>query len=192
MPQLGIMGGTFDPIHLGHLRAAESAREALDLASVLFVPLRLPPHRRAPGAAPHPRYAMVAIALCGHPGFAVSDLEITRDGPSYTCETLALLHGRRPDQDLVLIVGSDNLAEIPSWKQPERLRELCRFAVVDRPGVAAAAMPAELEGHVDRVPGPALDVSSSLVRARLRERKSVRYLVPDGVADYLEKLGLYA
>jgi nicotinate-nucleotide adenylyltransferase len=185
------MGGTFDPIHLGHLRAAESAREALGLASVLFVPSHTPPHRRAPGCAPHHRHAMAALATCGHPGFVVSDLEIRRAGPSYTVDTLGELHQQRPGHELVLIVGSDNLAEIPQWKQPERLRELCRFAVVTRPGVARATVPEALAGSVECIDGPTLEVSSSAVRARLRERKSVRFLVPDGVADYIEKLGLY-
>jgi nicotinate-nucleotide adenylyltransferase len=188
--KVGLLGGMFDPIHLGHLRAAEVVREALALTQVLFVPAAVPPHRAAPTAAPLDRYAMVALATAGHPAFVPSDLELRREGPSYTVDTVAALRERHPGAEIVLVVGSDNLPLIAQWREPERLLQMCTLAVVERPGAPAEAtrLPA---ARVARVEARALPIASRDLREAVRAGRSVRHLVPDGVADYIEKRGLY-
>jgi nicotinate-nucleotide adenylyltransferase len=185
------MGGTFDPIHLGHLRAAENAREALRLDEVCFVPSSVPPHRPGPLSSALDRYAMVSLATAGHRAFVASDLELRRQGASYTVDTVAALRVARPGASLVLIVGSDAFAEIASWKDPQRLFELCSLAVVARPGDAAPTPAPPGAGRVERVEGPGLAVSATAIRQRVGEGLSVRYLVPDPVAEYIDKRGLY-
>jgi len=189
--KLGLLGGMFDPIHIGHLRAAEIVREALALDEVVFVPAGRPPHRGQPAAAGLDRYAMVALATATERAFVPSDVELAREGPSYTVETVALIRKQRPGVDIVLIVGSDNLPMIADWREPERLLELCTVAVVERPGsvpAPAVTLPAE---RVHRVEGTALPIASRDLRERVRAGRSVRHLVPGGVADYIEKRGLY-
>ena len=186
----GVLGGTFDPIHLGHLRAAENAREALALDEVVFVPAGSPPHRGQPLTSGVDRYAMVALATAGHPAFVASDVELFRDGPSYTADTLAELRRRRPADDLFLIVGSDTFPEMRTWKDPERLFSLCTVAVADRPGVEPPAF-GDAAPRVERVPGPGLSISATEVRRRVKDGRSVRYLVPEAVSDYIAKRGLY-
>lgn len=183
------MGGTFDPIHLGHLRAAEAARESLHLDRVWFVPARQPPHRAAPSASALDRFAMVGLATADNAGFAASDLELRRDGPSYTVDTAAAVRQEQANAELFLIVGSDTYAEMSSWREPERLFGLCEVALVVRPGAAPArGLP---QPRVHAVTSPGLPVSSSEIRGLLQQRRSVRYLVPPTVADYIEKRGLY-
>jgi nicotinate-nucleotide adenylyltransferase len=192
--RLGVFGGTFDPIHLGHLRAAENALEGLELDRVAFVPAATPPHRAEPSSSALDRYAMTALATAGHPRFAVSDVELRRDGPSYTVDTVAGLRREHPDDEVFVIVGSDTFPEMTTWKEHERLRELCTVAVVMRPGEAPLSRGGpggEQPGGVARVEGPGLAISASDIRARVRQRKSVRYLVPDAVADYIAKKALY-
>jgi nicotinate-nucleotide adenylyltransferase len=189
--KLGLLGGMFDPIHIGHLRAAEIVREALDLDEVVFVPAGMPPHRGQPAAAGIDRYAMVALATADESAFRPSDVELVREGPSYTVETVALLRRQRPEAEVVLIVGSDNLPMIAEWREPERLLEMCTVAVVERPGsapVPAGTLPA---ARLHRVEGTALPIASRDLRERIRAGRSVRHLVPHGVADYIEKRGLY-
>lgn len=188
---MGLLGGTFDPIHLGHLRAAENAREALALDQVAFVPARVPPHRPEPGASALDRYAMVALATSARPEFVASDMEIVREGPSYTVDTVAALKERDPEGTVVLIIGSDNLDQLPQWKEPRRLLDLCDLAVVDRPGDRPATPPALAGARLHRVEGPGLPIASRDIRERLRAGRSVRHLVADSVADYIAKRGLY-
>jgi nicotinate-nucleotide adenylyltransferase len=187
------MGGTFDPIHLGHLRAAENAREALGLDRVMFVPAAHPPHRPGPLASALDRFAMTALATSGHGAFVASDVELLRTGPSYTVDTVTLFLGQQP-ASLCLIVGSDTFVEMTGWKDAARIFAACEVAVVPRPGEESAALKppfADTVG-VSLVPGPTLDISATSVRARVREGRSVRYLVPRGVADYIAKRGLYS
>ena len=188
------MGGTFDPIHLGHLRAAENAREALGLDQVAFVPAgRAAAPRRARPPPAVDRYAMVALATAGHPGFVPSDVELAREGPSYTVDTVAALRASSPGDELCPDRGQRHLArDAARGSEPERLFALCTVAVVDRPGgEAAAARPALPAPASSRGgPGPAHLVQRDL-RERVREGRSVRYLVPDAVADYIAKRGLY-
>lgn len=189
--RVGLLGGMFDPIHLGHLRAAEIAREGLELDEVLFVPAALPPHRPPPRAAARDRYAMVALATAGERAFVPSDLELEREGPSYTVETVAALARRATGTEVFLIVGSDNLLQIAQWREPERLLELCTVAVVERPGSEPGPGLALPRARVRRVSGPGLPIASRDLREAIRAGRSVRHLVPGGVADYIEKRGLY-
>jgi nicotinate-nucleotide adenylyltransferase len=192
--KVGIMGGTFDPIHLGHLRAGENAREGLGLDQVRFLPAQVPPHRAAPASSARDRYAMVALATALHPHFVADDLELDREGPSYTVDTIARLRDERPGDELVLIVGSDTFPELSTWKDHDRLFRMCTVAVASRPddGRRPRAVNGETPAAgVGRVPGPGLAVSATDIRRRVREGLSIRYLVPETVADYIAKRGLY-
>lgn len=186
--KLGILGGTFDPIHLGHLRAAEYACEQLRLDQVAFVPAHLPPHRPGPLTSARDRFAMVALATAGNPRFVASDIELRREGPSYSVDTVRELKAERPGDQVVLIVGSDTFAEMGSWKDSDTLFSLCAVAVVDRPGGAAAA---QADRAALRVTGAGLPICSSEIRKRAADGRSIRYLVPEAVADYIAKQGLY-
>lgn len=188
--KLGVLGGSFDPIHLGHLRAAENAREALGLEQVRFVPAGEPPHKPKGGlSGAEDRLAMVRLATASNPAFAVSDLEVRRDGPSYTVETLLAIAAEPEGHEVFLIVGSDTLPEMESWREPQRIFELCTVAVAARPGALAGKAP--VGARVVTVPGPELPLSATAVRQRAHEGRSVRYLVPDAVADYIETRRLY-
>ncbi len=211
---LGVLGGTFDPIHHGHLAIAEEAREALGLERVLFVPARVPPHKPGRPVTPaEDRLAMVALAVGGNPAFAVSRIELDRDGPSYTADTLAALDAERrreaerpatnvrsspcPPPELVFILSAEAFGQLPTWHEPRRVVELARLAVVPRPGHAfpsAAWLHEHLAGLEDRVTfldGPHLGLSGSEVRARAAAGRSIRYLVPDAVARYIAEHHLY-
>lgn len=188
--KVGILGGSFDPIHFGHLRAAENAREALGLREVLFIPAGQPPHKSLNSLSPaRDRLAMVTLATAGNRAFLPSDAELQRSGPSYMADTLRALRAERPRDDLFLVVGSDTLPEMSDWYQPEHLFALCTVAVAGRPGVATGKAPAGAK--VLELPGPGLEMSATDLRRRVREGKSVRYLVPDTVAEYIAKRGLY-
>lgn len=188
--KVGLLGGTFDPIHLGHLRAAENAREALSLDRVVFVPARTPPHGKGPLASPLDRFAMVALGISGNPAFFLSDIELRREGPSYTVDTVDEWRQRRQEDSIFLVVGSDTFSEMSTWKDCDRLFSLCSVAVTPRPGGGDTTAP---HGRVryDRVEGPSLPVSSTDVRRRVASGLSIHYMVPDGVADYVRKQGLY-
>ncbi len=199
---VGILGGTFDPIHIGHLAIAEEAREALGLEQVLFVPTRMPVHK--PGRPVTPaehRVAMVAAAIAGNPAFALERAEVDRDGPSYAVDTLegmvdtARASGR--SVEFTFILSTEAYAALPTWHRPARLLELCRMAVVPRPG-AAAADPAAIDrlvpgaqARTTLLDGPSLGVSGTLIRARVAAGRSIRYLVPDAVIAYIDDHRLY-
>jgi nicotinate-nucleotide adenylyltransferase len=191
--KIGIFGGTFDPIHLGHLRAAENAREALGLGAVYFVPAHTPPHRPGPSSSANDRFAMVTLATAAHPSFVPSDVELRRSGPSYTVDTLLALREELPSHELLLILGSDAFGEIATWREPERIFKLCRLAVVHRPGEPPRGDKA-LDISAERVvwvEAAGLPISATDVRRRVGEGHSVRYLVPEPVADYIQKRALY-
>ncbi len=190
--RIGLFGGTFDPVHLGHLRAAESAREALELELVAFLPSAVPPHRTTSSPA-EDRLTMTRLATASNPCFASWDTELRRVGPSYTVDTVAALLRERPRDSFVLLVGADTWPEMTSWREPERLFSLVEVAVAERPGAVAGELiaPFPASRGVRRVPGPALAISASAVRERVRRGQSVRYLVPDAVADYIAERGLY-
>jgi nicotinate-nucleotide adenylyltransferase len=195
---VGILGGTFDPIHLGHLVIAEEAREALGLERVLFIPVASPPHkpdRRVTAA--EDRLAMVRLAVAGNRAFEVSDLEVRRGGASYTVDTLAALRADGLEEPW-LVLSSEALALLPTWREPRRVLELARLAVVPRAGfdpLGPAWVESSFPGASERVhflPGPLLPISGSVVRRRARAGRSVRYLVPDAVAAYIAEHRLYA
>ena len=149
--RLGVLGGTFNPIHLGHLVLAESFRECLALDRVLFVPAGTPPHKTPPGIAPvFHRYAMAALAVAGHPAFATSEVEVRRSGPSYSVDTLEALAGEWPGARLFFLMGSDTFLDLPTWRTPERLGAWATLAVGDRPG---SAFVATFVGRANTLPG---------------------------------------
>ncbi len=191
--RIGLYGGTFDPIHLGHLRAAENAREELGLDLVAFLPAAVPPHRGAPLSPAQDRLAMARLATASYPAFEAWDVELRREGPSYTVETVAALLAERPADSFVLVVGADTWPEIPGWREPERLLRLVEVAVVDRPGFPAGEPSAPFPGARPprRVWGPGLLLSASAIREHARSGRSVRFLVPDAVAEHIAARGLY-
>ncbi len=191
-PRIGILGGTFDPPHLGHLLLAEAARDRLVLDRVLFVPARNPPHKRGRRVTPAPTRLLLLRAALAGTGFSVSTLELDRPGPSYTVDTLERLGARHPRARFWLLVGADSLAELPTWRDPERILALATLAVAARPGAAAA--PPSLSRHARRVVhlgNPALDIASSDLRHRVAHGRSIRFLVPPAVERRVRALGLY-
>ena len=194
---VGILGGTFDPIHNGHLGIAEEAREALGLERVLLVPASSPPHKpgRPVTDAAH-RLAMVALAIADNPAFAVSRIEVERGGASYSLDTLEALRSEGVEQPW-FILSAEALAGFPTWRAPDRILALCRLAVVPRGGydpLDRAWVAERFPGREDRVtflPGPLLPISGSVVRRRAAVGRSVRYLVPDAVARYIADHQLY-
>ena len=199
---VGILGGTFDPIHIGHLAIAEAARDALGLERVLFIPTRLPVHKLGVRVADAgDRVAMVAAAIAGNPAFAVDRAEVDRAGPSYAVDTLeglveAAQAAGRPAA-FTFILSAEAYAGLASWHHPERLLDLCRLAVVPRPGagpVDPAAMARAVAGAGPRtivLDGPLLAVSGTAIRARIAAGRSIRYLVPDAVIAYIDDHRLY-
>ncbi len=199
---VGVLGGTFDPIHLGHLAVAEEVREALGLERIRFVPTGVPAYRPGlPIASAGDRVAMVELAIAGHPAFEVSRAEVDRPGPSYAVDTLegfvaeARAAGREPD--FVFILSAEAYAGLPTWHDPARLLELCRMAVVPRPGagppdpVGIAALVPGAARRTIVLDGPRLAISGSAIRARIAAGRSIRYLVPDAVAAHIGDHGLY-
>ena len=196
--RLGILGGTFDPIHHGHLLAAEEARYQLALDRVLFVPAGVPPHKPARPISPAShRVRMVELAIAGKSHFTLSRVDVDRPDPCYTVDTLELLRAEwGPDPRFFFIEGADSLSDIAGWYQPRRLIELCELAVVERPGFAIdlASLEKRLPGLTDRlhlVKMPLLEISSSDLRARVRAGRSISYLVPREVEAYVRQHRLY-
>lgn len=185
--RLGVFGGTFDPIHLGHLAAADEVRHALGLDEVVFVPAHAQPLKPAPVASPEHRLAMTRLAVEGDAGFSVSTVDLDRGGATYTVDTLADLTALHPDAELTFIAGADAVATLDRWKDPERLMTLARFVGVTRPGHEAPD-PGRGVWVVD-VPGVA--VSSTEVRRRVSVGAPIRYLVPDAVVEYIDRHRLY-
>ncbi len=196
--RLGILGGTFDPVHQGHLILAEWARGELALESVLFVPAGLPWRKaeRSIGAVEH-RLAMLRLATADNSAFEVSTMEMERSGASYTADTLERLHEQRPGSELVFLLGQDALADLPNWRRPQRILELATLAVACRSGPESSALDeAErklpgLSGRLVWLAMPLIEVSASLIRERVRKGLSIRYLVPEAVEAYIREQGLY-
>jgi nicotinate-nucleotide adenylyltransferase len=191
------MGGTFNPPHLGHLVCAQEAYLQLDLDRVMLVPARIPPHKPVddePGA--EHRLELSRRAVAGDERLTVSELEIVRQGPSYTVDTLEELHSKAPESELFLILGGDVAAGLPSWHEPERVLSLATVAVAQRRGTARSAVDAALHSvrggeRAQFFPMPRIGISSTLVRRRARAGISIKYIVPDAVASYIEEHGLY-
>lgn len=190
-PRVGVMGGTFDPVHHGHLVAASEVQARFDLDEVVFVPTGLPTFKldQDVTVAEH-RYLMTVIATASNPRFTVSRVDIERDGVTYTVDTLRDLRVQRPDADLFFITGADAIEQILTWKDADELFEMAHFVAVTRPGhaLSVAGLP---DGRVSLLEIPALAISSTDVRARARAGEPVWYLVPDGVVQYIAKHRLY-
>jgi nicotinate-nucleotide adenylyltransferase len=183
------MGGTFDPIHHGHLAAASEVQRSFDLDEVIFVPTGEPYQKSGVSQAEH-RYLMTAIATASNPRFTVSRVDIDRPGPTYTIDTLRDLRKLRPDADLFFISGADAVAQILEWKDQNELWELAHFVAVSRPGHALSIRGLPEQG-VSSLEVPALAISSTDCRARVDRGYPVWYLVPDGVVQYISKHHLY-
>jgi nicotinate-nucleotide adenylyltransferase len=194
--RIGILGGTFNPPHLGHLLLAQEAHAALGLDRVLLVPAGAPPHKAVPeDPGAERRLHMVRLAVQGDDRFGVSDLEVVRPGPSYTVATLRAIDAQAPQDELYLIVGGDTAEALPGWHRPEEILELAHLAVAER-GDRRERVEAALAGlggarRVSFLDMSRVDISSSEIRRRLAAGLPVRYLVPDAVADYVAAEGLY-
>lgn len=193
--RLGVMGGTFDPIHHGHLLTAEEAAVQFGLEQVIFVPTGQPWMKADREVSPaEDRYLMTVIATASNPRFTVSRIEIDRAGPTYTVDTLRALRELHPGVELFFVTGADAMLEIFSWKDPSELLSLAHFIAATRPGYDLAHFEAEAptaHPNVTVMNIPALAISSTDIRQRVREGRPIRYLVPEGVKSYIEKAGLY-
>lgn len=194
--ELGVIGGTFDPIHIGHLVVAQRSMEELGLDGVIFVPAGTPPHKldRHHTAVEH-RMAMTRLAIAGNYRFSISDRDIRPDRPSYTVDLLRDLKADYPDANLTFIIGGDSLRDFPTWHDPEGIVRLARIAVVRRPGAEVPESVYEevrgLREAAHMVDAPLLDVSATDLRARASRGQSIQYLVPDAVWAYVRERQLY-
>ena len=195
--RVGILGGTFNPPHLGHLVCAQEAYLQLRLDRVILIPARIPPHKpieHEPGT--EHRLELCRRAVQGDRRFAVSDLEICRSGLSYTVDTLTELHSQAPDNELFLIVGGDVAAGLRDWHEPERVLSLASLAVAKRRGTSRAAVDAALHSlrggeRAEFFRMPRIGVSSTMIRRRVRAGEPIKYIVPDPVVDYIDRHQLY-
>jgi nicotinate-nucleotide adenylyltransferase len=195
--RIGILGGTFNPPHLGHLVCAQEAYLQLELDRVILIPARIPPHKPVedePG--PEHRLELCRCAALGDERLTVSELEIARPGPSFTVDTLEQLNSETPSSELVLIVGGDVAAGLPQWRDPERVLSLATLAVAKRRGTARARVEQALVAvrggeRAEFFPMPRIGVSSTMIRRRVRLGQPITYFVPDAVAAYIDSHGLY-
>lgn len=188
--RLGILGGTFDPIHSGHVLLAQAVRERLSLDRVLFVPAADPPHKEDHVASAAHRLEMVRLAIDGLDGFEVSRAELDRAGPSYTVDTVRQLGARFPDSELFLIIGADNIADLSSWHDPEGILELATVVSGTRADTAGPGT-GPFADRIQRLPTPTYDISSTDIRHRLLQGLPIRCLVPEAVERYVAQHGLY-
>src|SRR5690606_11465080 len=188
-PRIGVMGGTFDPIHHGHLVAASEVAHSFDLDEVVFVPTGEPWQKQHVSPSEH-RYLMTVIATASNPDFTTSRVDIDREGPTYTIDTLPDLNRARPDAELFFITGADAVAQILSWRDHDELWNLAHFVAVSRPGhvLSTDGLPT---ANVSQLEVPALSISSTACRERVSDGQPVWYLVPDGVVQYIAKHHLY-
>lgn len=199
--RIGVFGGTFDPVHLGHLVVADRAREQAALDQVWFIPAARPPHKQERVITPFAhRTEMLRLALAGNPVFQVDELERDRPGPSFTVETLQELRDRNNQDEFELILGGDCLPDLPGWREPARILELAGLLVIDRPGSASMGPETLLKSlglgpatpiRFRRISAPLLDISSTDLRQRVARGESIRYLVPRAVECYIDTHGLY-
>jgi nicotinate-nucleotide adenylyltransferase len=199
--RMGVFGGTFDPVHVGHLTMAEQCREQARLDQVRFIPAARPPHKLDQTVSSFAdRIEMLRLAVAGHPSFVIDDLEAERPGPSFTVDTLEALAARYAGTEFALIVGGDCLGDLPGWREPGRILELAELLIVRRPGFAGVA-PAQLrlnlglpgDAHMvcREIDSPLVDISSHELRRRIAAGRSVRYWTPRAVECYIETHKLY-
>ncbi len=188
----GIFGGTFDPPHMGHLIAVEAARELLHLDLVRVIPAAVSPHKLQMESSPAAmRLTMTLLAFGGNSAFTIDERELRREGPSYMVDTLVELHRESPGDEFYLMIGKDNIAEFGTWKEPERIFQLCKVVSLNRPLPPGAYMEDLSDKRIQHLDTPLVEVSSSTIRERVRARKSIRYLVPDTVYEYIVDQKLY-
>ena len=186
--KIGILGGTFNPIHIGHLILAEQVREKLSLDKVIFVPANLPPHKDNGDIAPaRERLRMLELGIQGNKKFAISDIEVKRGGRSFTVDTLKEMRKIYPNDDLYFISGSDLLKYLDEWKDITDVFALTKFVVATRPGYPLENLPKQ----IITIPINALDISAFTIREKIKNNNSVQYIVPDAVISYIKKKGLY-
>jgi len=197
MRRIGIMGGTFDPIHYGHLIAAEEVRQLFSLEKVIFIPAKIPPHKVGVQMSdPEDRYMMVFLATLDNPYFEVSRIEIEREGISYSVDTVKQLRKDLDEEvEIFFITGMDIVLDLQSWKSPKELLSLCRFIAVTRSGYSLSLLkerlPQEFLEKIDVVEIPSPPISSTEIRNRVKVGKSIRYLVPSLVENYIKRRRLY-
>ena len=197
--RLGIFGGTFDPVHYGHLLLADQCLEQCRLEQVWFLPAGVPPHKlERTVASGKARVEMLELALAGHDRIRIDRRELDRADPCYTVETLAALRAEDPSRDLFFLLGADSLVDFPTWREPRRIVELARLAVVNRGGapfpeleLLRPVLGNGLASRIDLVTIPGMDISSSDIRRRISQGKSIRYMTPRAVECYIETHGLY-
>ncbi len=197
--RIGIFGGTFDPVHNAHLLLAEQCREQCKLDEVWFIPAGSPPHKKGAGiTAGKQRREMLDFAVAGHPAFVIKDLELHREGPSYTVETLRQLKTTHPDDEFFFIVGADSVRDLHTWREPETILEMVTVIGVNRPNISLPDL-SELTHKFGEtilskilwVTMPGIDISSTDIRNRIREKKSVRFMTPRAVEVYIHNNRLY-
>lgn len=197
--KLGIFGGTFDPVHLGHLILAERCRDECGLDEVWFVPASSPPHKDDSSITPaQARAEMLEFAIAGCPHFAVSRIELEREGPSYTVDTLQQLVDEGADRELFLLIGADSLHDFGSWREPERIAQLATVVAVNRgreplPNAAetTAALGEQIASRVVHLNIPPIDVSATEIRERIKSERTIRFLTPRAVEAYIRENQLY-
>lgn len=194
--RIGIMGGTFDPIHYGHLVIAEAAWYTFSLDKVIFIPAGSPPHKRNSHSTAAPaRAEMVALAIASNQHFDLSLIEVERSGFSYSVDTVAAIAQEYHNEaDIYFITGADAVLDIGTWRQPERLLSMCRFVAATRPGFDLAKLeklPAPWRNKIDVMEIPGLDISSTDIRFRVQEERPIKYLLPETVEEYIYKYRLY-
>lgn len=186
--KIGILGGTFNPVHIGHLILAEETMEKLKLDKVFFIPAYLPPHKDNVNIAPaNVRLKMLQLAIKGNKNLAVSDIEIKRKGRSYTIDTVTAFKNKYPKDELYFIIGSDLLKYLDNWKDLDTIMGMVNFIVATRPGFPLASIPE----RIHRIDIRAVDISGFSVRQCVKEKKSFRYLVPEAVFEYINRSKLY-
>ncbi len=196
--RVGLMGGSFDPIHLGHITIAGEARDALQLSHVLFLPSGRPPHKAHLGASPAQRLEMTRLAVEPLPWAQASDVEVCRQGTIYTVDTLQILSSQHPEAAFYYIIGADTLLDLPNWRNTQKVCTLCRFICLHRPGVADEAIGTALEdlhsrygAQVHLVPASGPDISSTEIRRRVARGQSTEGLLPGAVRAYIDRENLY-
>jgi len=190
--RLGVYGGTFDPIHLGHLILAEACRQACGLDRVWFLVAGAPPHKPGGRTDVGHRLEMARLAVAGNPAFEVSELEARRPGPHYSVETLEAVRAERPDDELFFLIGADSLVDLPSWREPGRIMALAGLVVANRPGFEPPPLDVPDGARpILRVEIPPIGIASHEIRRLRREGRSVRYQVPRAVEAYIDAHGLY-
>ncbi len=189
-----LFGGTFDPPHIGHLIIAEFILSDLDVDKILFIPSSIPPHKPSCSySAASSRVEMLQISIKGTPAFQISDIELNRPGVSYSVDTIKQIKSQMnlPEEELYFLIGSDSLIEFQTWKNPEEILSLARVIIASRPLFTKDMVKPEFLGKVRFLNTPQIDISSSMIRERVREKKSIRYYVIPEVLEYIKKKRLY-